>query len=126
MKNVRCKYERKELFKPYRQNFGIELICHVMCILTSFSILIGFNNMMTRFFTLIINCVIYYSLIFAKVRQEGERDRNRVNTGHMHSSPYKGLIAALIASSPLIILSILLIIAKSDLYQVNFRLGSDL
>ena len=52
--------------------FGIALICHVMCILTSFSILIGFNNMMTRFFTLIINCVIYYSLIFAKVRQEGE------------------------------------------------------
>lgn len=92
--------------------FGIALICHVMCILTSFSILIGFNNMITRFFTLIINCVIYYSLIFAKVRQEGERDKNRVSTGHMQSTPYKGLAAALIASLPLILLSILLIIAK--------------
>ena len=32
--------------------------------------------------------------------------------GRRESSPYKGLIAALIASSPLIILSVLLIIAK--------------
>lgn len=100
--------------------FGIALICHVMCILTSFSILIGFNNMITRFFTLIINCVIYYSLIFAKVRQDGERDRNRVNTGHMQSTPYKGLAASLIASSPLIILSILLIIAKLGLIPGEF------
>ncbi len=100
--------------------FGIELICHVMCILTSFSILLGFNNMLTRFLTLIINCVIYYSLIFAKVRQEGERDRNRVNTGHMQSTPFKGLYAALIASSPLILLSILLIIAKCGLIPGEF------
>ena len=100
--------------------FGIELICHVMCILTSFSILLGFNNMLTRFLTLIINCVIYYSLIFAKVRQEGERDRNRVNTGHMQSTPFKGLYAALIASSPLILLSILLIIAKCGLIHGEF------
>lgn len=100
--------------------FGIELICHVMCILTSFSILLGFNNMLTRFLTLIINCVIYYSLIFAKVRQEGERDRNRVNTGHMQSTPFKGLYAAFIASSPLILLSILLIIAKCGLIPGEF------
>ncbi len=97
--------------------FGIQIICYVMCILTSFSILLGFNNMITRFFTLIINCTIYYSLIFAKVRQEAERDRNRINTGHMKKDLLKGLKAALIASSPFILLSVLLILAKIGVFS---------
>lgn len=91
---------------------GVELICHVMCILTSFSILTGFNNMVTRFLTLAINCAIYYSLIFSGIRKEGQRDRNRVDTGHMKENPLKGLYAALIAESPFILLGILLILAK--------------
>lgn len=97
--------------------FGTSVICDMMLVFLT----VAFSFLNTSAFSkispalvvavdivnLLLNLFIYIDYLFKKAWEEGYRDPNRVNCGHMKKFMAKGLVAGLMADIPYAVLAVL-------------------
>ena len=97
------------------------LIClDIFCFVTCAFCFSASGSQLFRMFLQVACVIVLVSFVYPVCHTVGDLDAPLVSTGHRSYNPFKGLYAGLIASSPMILSSIVLLIAKSFNVIENF------
>lgn len=111
--------EPKTNFQVACQIFGSHAVGILLCLIISFCLL-GLGSIIPlQIFTGIMSVIIYFFIISGPTWKLGNGDLNRVKFGRIKEDKLRGLKAGLIASVPIFIMNLLLILAKAELFP-NF------
>ena len=79
-----------------------------------------FSNRFSLFLVQMCCFALLFILCYSAAWKRGNQDRNRVNTGRMKEQRLRGLQAGLLAVVPLLLLSLLLLIARGNDWHLGF------
>lgn len=92
--------------------YGRTIAGNFMCMLTSLTILMLFNNWIGKTVAQTLCLLIYGAIIYGSMWKEGDRDRNKVQFGKRKYNPWKGFLTGLVVLIPAGLWNLLLLLSK--------------
>ncbi|MDR1892593.1 MAG: hypothetical protein LBQ48_06260 [Oscillospiraceae bacterium] len=116
----------KSVLKLSVSVFGRMVLAGFMCAILSLSVTSILSGRGGQVLAMLLNVILYFSLVYSFVWSVGDRDNNLVRYQHEKLDLLKGLKAGVIASVPAFLLSALLVLAKlgavSELFLALYRI----
>lgn len=109
----------KTNFQAARQVFGVHIVGVLLCLITSFCMLAFGNILVLQIIMGLISVLIYFFIISGPTWKLGNGDLNKVKYKKMEEDKLRGLKIGLIASIPIFVMNLLLLLAKAELFP-NF------